>query len=394
MSLSQACVALVLLNLTAGAVRLAAQAAPPSPPGTSASASPAPGPMIEFTEKDYNWGKVEAGEVVKHVFIVSNAGTANLLISNVHPSCGCTTAGDWTKTPIEPGKTGTIPVQFNSARYSSSVPLTKAIDVYSNAKNHPHDTVFLRGLVHKSIEVTPPSPIISVVADSTNNVSTTVHITCQADQAVELSDAVSSSKSFAADLQTVKPGKEYKLVITALPPFVVGSSTAAITLKTTLSNTPTLDVNVIANIQPEIQVSPPQLRIGILPNVWTTNRGVFVRGNGPSALTLSDPESSDPRIQVRLNPIGVQGMYNLLVALPPNYQVEAGHPVEISVKSNNPRMPVVKIPVVQFARGTGTYSGLPAHVSHSGAPPAPSPTTAGAIGHVVSQPAAPPAPNP
>jgi hypothetical protein len=323
------------------------------------------GPIIEFDRKDYNWGKVESGDVVKHVFVVSNAGTEMLVISNVHPSCGCTTAGAWT-TNIEPGKTGSIPVQFNSARFSGPTTITKTVEVFSNARNHPRETLFLRGLSRRTIEATPPNPVINVVTGTTSNVSTTVRLTCQGEQPIELSDPVLSSKSFTAELQTVTPGKEYKLVVTALPPFAVGSPSTTVHLKTTSLTAPNFDLNVVASIQPEIQVSPPQLRLGALPNVWTTNRGVFVHGNGPAKLTLSDPECSDPRVHVQLNPIGVQSMYNLLVALPPSYQIEPGKPVEITLKSDNTNMPIVKVPVVQFSRGA--YSSLPGRVSHPASP--------------------------
>ncbi|MGO8700655.1 MAG: DUF1573 domain-containing protein [Limisphaerales bacterium] len=373
MSRSQASVALILCGLTIGPSRLTAQPGPPSPPAAAipAQASPAPqsasaGPLIEFDQKDYNWGKVESGDLVKHVFTVSNAGTGTLIISNVHPSCGCTTAGAWT-TNIEAGKTGSLPIQFNSARYSSPSLITKTIEVFSNAKNHPRETLFLRGIARRSIEANPPTPIINVVAGTTSNVSTTVRLTCQSTQPVELSNPVSSSKSFAAELETVTPGKEYKLVVTALPPFAIGSVSTTVSLKTTLITATNFDLNVVASVQPEIQVSPPQLRLGALPSVWTTNRGVFIHGNGPARLTLSDPECTDPRIHVQINPIGVQNIYNLLVAFPPNYQIEQGKGVEITVKSDNPRTPIVKVPIVQFMRGS--LSSLPGRATHPAQPP-------------------------
>jgi hypothetical protein len=373
MNLSRVCVALVLFNLAAATMRLAAQPSPPPPlpPAPAAggagensvkSAEGGAGPLIQFDQKEYNWGKVESGEFVKHVFTVTNTGTQTLEITRVHPSCGCTTAGDWTKR-IEPGQSGVIPIQFNSA--GKSGPITKTIDITSNAKDHPRETLFIRGTVWKSIEVTPQMPVINLVADATNSPSTSVRITTQADQPVEISDPVSSSKSFTAELLTNTPGKEYKLIVTVLPPFAVGSPTATIDLKTSLPSTPILSVKVMATIQPEIQVSPPQLRLGTLPNVWTTNHSIFIRGNGAAPVTLSDPECSDPRVHAQLSPVGVAGMYNLQVALPPNYQIEPGQPVEISVKSNNPRHPIVQVPLVQYARGAAAaspaYSSLPVH---------------------------------
>ena len=51
------------------------------------------GPMISFDARSYNFGKVIQGAMIRHEFVVSNAGDQTLRITDVHPGCGCTTAG-------------------------------------------------------------------------------------------------------------------------------------------------------------------------------------------------------------------------------------------------------------------------------------------------------------
>src|SRR5215510_7123219 len=65
------------------------------------------GPQIQFDNQVYDFEKVTAGDVVKHTFIFTNTGNQTLELTDVHPSCGCTTAGDWTRK-VEPGQTGLI----------------------------------------------------------------------------------------------------------------------------------------------------------------------------------------------------------------------------------------------------------------------------------------------
>src|ERR1700683_2168329 len=139
------CATLILSAMTATGVRVAAQgtSTPPSIPAPAATVSTASGPIIQFDNEEYDFGKVSSGEKVHHTYIVTNTGDAMLQITNVHPGCGCTTAGTWTHD-VAPGKTGEIPVQFNSANYGAQV--TKTIDVYSNAKNSPHKILRLKGL--------------------------------------------------------------------------------------------------------------------------------------------------------------------------------------------------------------------------------------------------------
>jgi len=89
------------------------------PPGTTPAAAITSGPRIEFDTNVYNFGKVSSGELVRHDFIFTNTGTSTLEITDVRPGCGCTTAGTWDKK-VEPGKTGLIPLQFNSANFGGA----------------------------------------------------------------------------------------------------------------------------------------------------------------------------------------------------------------------------------------------------------------------------------
>ena len=73
----------------------------------------------------------EADGPVTHIFTIKNAGQKPLVITNVNPSCGCTTP-DWTKEPIAPGKKGEIKITYDPT--GRPAPFTKTISVYSNGK--------------------------------------------------------------------------------------------------------------------------------------------------------------------------------------------------------------------------------------------------------------------
>ena len=68
---------------------------------------------IKFVSTEHDFGQVQEGEKVAHVFEVLNTGKADLLLQSVRPSCGCTTPR-YDKKPIRPGKKGTIEVVFNT----------------------------------------------------------------------------------------------------------------------------------------------------------------------------------------------------------------------------------------------------------------------------------------
>jgi hypothetical protein len=72
-----------------------------------------PLPVIEFDTMEHDFGTVNEGQKVIHVYKVKNSGEAPLVIQNVAPSCGCTVP-DWTKTPIPAGETGFVKAEFDT----------------------------------------------------------------------------------------------------------------------------------------------------------------------------------------------------------------------------------------------------------------------------------------
>lgn len=68
---------------------------------------------FKFSKMDYNFGTIKSGQIIEHVFNFVNTGHAPLVISNITSSCGCAIP-DWTKTSVQPGKTGFVKVIYNS----------------------------------------------------------------------------------------------------------------------------------------------------------------------------------------------------------------------------------------------------------------------------------------
>jgi hypothetical protein len=70
----------------------------------------------------YQWdfGKVRAGQLLKHDFVLKNESSDILEIVNIHTSCGCT-ASEAGKKSLMPQESTTISVTFDTKRYSGPV---------------------------------------------------------------------------------------------------------------------------------------------------------------------------------------------------------------------------------------------------------------------------------
>ena len=74
---------------------------------------PATAANAVFAENEFDFGTLEEGEKVEHVFKFENTSENPLTISNARGSCGCTVP-EWPREPIAPGESGEIKVKFDS----------------------------------------------------------------------------------------------------------------------------------------------------------------------------------------------------------------------------------------------------------------------------------------
>lgn len=70
--------------------------------------------IAKLNVETFDFGKIKQNVPATATFVVTNIGTEPLLIDQANPTCGCTIS-DYTKTPIAPGKTGTIKATYNAA---------------------------------------------------------------------------------------------------------------------------------------------------------------------------------------------------------------------------------------------------------------------------------------
>lgn len=68
----------------------------------------------------WDFGQVKEGDVVGHVFIVTNTTDKTFHINSVNTSCGCT-ASEIKKKELRPGESTELEVKFNSKGYHGDI---------------------------------------------------------------------------------------------------------------------------------------------------------------------------------------------------------------------------------------------------------------------------------
>ena len=70
--------------------------------------------VAKLNTETFDFGKVKQNVPPTATFVVTNISSEPLIIETANPTCGCTIS-DYTKSPIAPGKTGTIKATYNAA---------------------------------------------------------------------------------------------------------------------------------------------------------------------------------------------------------------------------------------------------------------------------------------
>ena len=116
---------------------------PVTPDATSPAAPTGPTTTVTFNETTFDFGSVDAGEKVSHVYKFTNTGNEPLIISNAKGSCGCTVP-NWPREPIAVGGTGEIEVVFDSKNKKG--PRNQKVTITANT-DPPQTFIYLKGEV-------------------------------------------------------------------------------------------------------------------------------------------------------------------------------------------------------------------------------------------------------
>ena len=104
------------------------------------------GESVEFDKTIHDFGDVSIDDgPLSCTFTVKNIGKEPIAIYEVVTSCGCTDA-NWTREPLQPGKTGTISATYKNE--DGPVPFDKTLTVYIAGVSKPV-ILRLRGVVHE-----------------------------------------------------------------------------------------------------------------------------------------------------------------------------------------------------------------------------------------------------
>ena len=340
-------------KLTVAAVILASVIAGGAPaaqsgeiPQAGDSGTRAIGPRIEFNSTNLDIGSAMAGRPIDHTFIFTNSGDQPLEINDVRPTCGCTIAGTWDRR-LEPGRSGSIPIRYTPAEYGDPE-IFKTVIVLCNDPNRSNVVLQIKGRIWKPIEVKPTIITFSMTgSDCQTNQTRLVHIVNNMKEPLALDKPVFDNGAFKASLKTLKPGTEFELAVTLNPINQTVNLTVPISIKTSSTNMPVINVVAFAVVQPELMATPAQIMLSPGALQSEVQSSVTIQNNRGEPLVLSEPVVNEPSVEVRLKETQPGKQFLLTAKFPAGFHIPQGKSVQIRLKTNDKKNPVFTIPVYQ-----------------------------------------------
>jgi hypothetical protein len=307
------------------------------------AAAAATGAKAQFAELSFDFGTVKPTAPQRHDFVVTNNGTTVLVISDVAPGCGCTSAGAWDKE-IAPGKSGRIPIEFKPEQFSGKV--VKSVVVTTNDLARPTQILELQATVWRPIDIQPTYTSFLPIEGEPRVETKIVHIVNNVDQPAALEVPESSNPQFKTELKTVRPGREFELHISYDSAVPATSLNTAITIKTSLADQPVLTVSAFAMPQPAVVTIPGTVKLPPGPLGPNYIYNIVLRNNSSAPLQVTSPRASVAALGVKLTEPQPGRMFYLSVSIPSDYQASAENPAVVSVKTSHPRFPEIHVPIV------------------------------------------------
>lgn len=328
-------IALALLPSRAAAVP--AGAAP-------AGLTPASAPVLTLQKTSEDNGTVEEGTLLKYKFTVKNTGNADLQISQVKPSCGCTVP-HWDKV-IAPGKEGEIDAEVHTEHFRGAI--LKHLTVMSNDLKQPQLELSLTATITPLVEITPgPVALVTVDDKPVTQVFTLERTGGHPMKILQVSPVASFLKT---DLTPLPGEGRYKLTVTASADVPFGRSPTPILIKTDLPKAGDLTLTMI--VDRGIVTTPPMV-YWALPSgdLKAPVQGVVTLIRQQGQFHVKNVSVDDPKLQTKLDTVREGQEYQVTVTYAGGWQADRTQKM-LTVTTDDPKQPELKIPVMAIVQRT------------------------------------------
>ena len=302
------------------------------------------GPRIACDEASFDFGEIIDKEKVDHIFVLKNAGDSDLVISNVHTSCGCTTAS-LAKRTIAPGEPIDLVARFSlKGRIGHQ---EKRITVRSNDPVSPQFQLRLSGDIRRTIEVIPPAVSFGRIGIG-KGTERKVTLSAASGIVFRVTGVVTDMVSFCdVRVDTIKEGSVYSVACTLRTNAVSAGGTISgrIEVNTDHALYPKIDIRVSGYMGFELMAIPSPLPLPRQDgNPAPMIRYLLVRSGNQKPFEILDVKTPIDSIQTKVDKLTGAGARIQISNLIASAELD-GKEFEIRIRKWNGQEDILKVPV-------------------------------------------------
>lgn len=290
------------------------------------------------TDGSFDFGSVDRGAKIEHVFRILNAGDAPLRLDQVKSTCGCTVALI-SDPDVPPGGEGRVSVMLDTARMAGRV--TKVVTVYTNDPDTPTAPLALTGVVYADLVASPTALWLGRLRRG-ESVSREISVVPGRPGATYAVTAVESdTAALGAEILPAENGAPGQRVVVRLAKELpLGRFNGRLILRTNSPRESTITVPVFASVEGDVMALPPQVTFGVARHGAVAERELHIRNRGARPLALTKVMVRPAAVSYVLETVREGVEWEVILRLPdglPPGKIEGAveiftdHPVETRV---------------------------------------------------------------
>jgi Protein of unknown function (DUF1573) len=303
-----------------------------------------PRPVIEVRERRQDGGVVEEGTVVPFRFEVENRGQADLEVTQVKTSCGCTVA-KWDRV-IPPGAHGTIDAQMSTLYFHGAV--TKHLSLFSNDPARPQVELTITARLLPLVKISPDPTALLEVGEK----AATQEFVLERNggHPMKLVQVIPYAPYIKAETTPLSGQGRYKLTVTAMPDAPLGRSTVPVVVWTDLEKAGI--VTFVITVERGIVTVPAMILYGTLPHeMKTPPQAIVTIRRSSTPFHVKRVAVDDPHLVATLETVRDGAEYRVTVTYAGGWDAGPRRQT-LTVTTDDPKQPVIQIPVQAVVQET------------------------------------------
>ena len=249
---------------------------------------------------------------------------------------------------IDPGKTEDIKITVGTGPKRGKI--NRMIAVTTNDRDNATLNLECEAEVLSALKCDPELVAFAPIKRGDTRVEKTVKITRGSAGPIHPKLGATGNPQITAELREIEPGESYELHVVAQPPWPSnGSVRANVPIETGIEKSPTENLIVSGNVLPRAQISPRQFTLR--PGSETDLRLVArLNWDDDNPGKITEATVNDDALQVAVEEQNNQQV--VVLNVPAGYAATRGRGTQVTVKTDDPAVPSMQIPVFTMATTT------------------------------------------